>query len=239
MENIFITKDNIETILSLLKDHLDDDWLYRQWLRAGNTGELQDFLNWVKADAGGMDGNIGEIFYWSRPEPPGDSLFCDGSLISREEYKDLFEVIGTIYGGGDGETTFQLPDLQNQFIRGYDINQARNFASNQTDSMQNITGNFGGRPFNSANLNNGALSGANGVFSYHQQDFDTSLFNFVQTGQPQRRRDRIHFNASRQVRTSHETRPININLLPCIRYKSNSKDLEERLKIIETYLNIS
>lgn len=45
-------------------------------------------------------------------------LLCNGQAVSRTTYADLFGTIGTIYGAGDGSNTFNLPDLQNQFIRG-------------------------------------------------------------------------------------------------------------------------
>jgi len=44
-------------------------------------------------------------------------LICDGSAVSRTEYKDLFQAIGTAWGN-PGETTFSLPDLRGYFIRG-------------------------------------------------------------------------------------------------------------------------
>ena len=43
--------------------------------------------------------------------PPAGFSFCDGTAISRSLYSDLFSLIGTKYGAGDGETTFNLPDL--------------------------------------------------------------------------------------------------------------------------------
>jgi len=45
---------------------------------------------------------------------PEGYLICDGSEVSRTEYADLFAVIGTTYGEGDGSTTFNLPDLQSR-----------------------------------------------------------------------------------------------------------------------------
>jgi len=45
-------------------------------------------------------------------------LFCDGSTISRTTYSTLFAVIGTRHGGGDGNTTFNLPDYRGRFQRG-------------------------------------------------------------------------------------------------------------------------
>lgn len=41
---------------------------------------------------------------------PTNYLFADGAAVSRAEYAELFEVIGTTYGSGDGSTTFNLPD---------------------------------------------------------------------------------------------------------------------------------
>ena len=49
---------------------------------------------------------------------PDGWLVCDGSAISRTRYADLFAVIGTTYGSGDGNTTFNLPTA-NDFPCGY------------------------------------------------------------------------------------------------------------------------
>jgi len=45
-------------------------------------------------------------------------LLCDGARVSRLAYRDLFTAIGTAYGSGDGSTSFNLPDLRGQFLRG-------------------------------------------------------------------------------------------------------------------------
>ncbi|CAF0816163.1 unnamed protein product, partial [Adineta ricciae] len=45
-------------------------------------------------------------------------LFCNGSEVSRQIYRNLFSVIGTIYGSGDGVNTFNLPDLRARFPLG-------------------------------------------------------------------------------------------------------------------------
>ena len=50
--------------------------------------------------------------------PPG-WLICDGSAVSRILYDELFQVIGTTYGSGDGSTTFNLPDLRKKIPIGY------------------------------------------------------------------------------------------------------------------------
>jgi microcystin-dependent protein len=43
---------------------------------------------------------------------PAGWLILDGSLVSRSTYSNLFALIGTVYGAGDGSTTFALPDAR-------------------------------------------------------------------------------------------------------------------------------
>lgn len=54
---------------------------------------------------------------------PTNWLVCDGRAVSRTAYKDLFNVIGTSYGPGDGSTTFNLPDKRGRNSVGYDSTQ--------------------------------------------------------------------------------------------------------------------
>lgn len=55
-------------------------------------------------------------FYGSRP--PKNWLLCYGQEVSRTEYKELFDVIGTSSGSGNGSTTFNVPDLKGKVIYG-------------------------------------------------------------------------------------------------------------------------
>jgi microcystin-dependent protein len=50
---------------------------------------------------------------------PSGWLLCDGSAVSRTVYGLLFSAIGTIYGAGDGSTTFNVPDLRGRVAVGY------------------------------------------------------------------------------------------------------------------------
>ena len=63
---------------------------------------------------GGGGGGIpvgGEIIYYGTSEPAGDDWkFPNGQAISRTTYAELFDLIGTTHGAGDGSTTFNLPD---------------------------------------------------------------------------------------------------------------------------------
>ncbi|WP_196606765.1 tail fiber protein [Pectinatus frisingensis] len=51
---------------------------------------------------------------------PAGYLFCDGSAVSRTTYADLFVVLGTKFGTGDGSTTFNLPDRRKRVGVGLD-----------------------------------------------------------------------------------------------------------------------
>lgn len=52
---------------------------------------------------------------------PSGWLLCNGQAVGRNLYSRLFSRIGTTYGAGDGSTTFQLPELRGEFVRGLDI----------------------------------------------------------------------------------------------------------------------
>ena len=58
-----------------------------------------------------MDSYLGEIRTISFNYPPRDWAFCEGQMLSIAEYSALFAIISTTYGG-DGRTTFALPNLQ-------------------------------------------------------------------------------------------------------------------------------
>jgi len=83
---------------------------------------------------------IGSVSAFAMPTPPTGWLVCDGSAISRTEYADLFAAIGTLWGHGDEVTTFNLPDLRGEFVRGFDdgrgVDDGRAFASAQSDEFK-------------------------------------------------------------------------------------------------------
>ena len=61
----------------------------------------------------------GAIFAFPTATAPNGHLECDGSAVSRTTYVNLFALIGTTYGAGDGSTTFNLPDYRGEFLRGF------------------------------------------------------------------------------------------------------------------------
>lgn len=53
---------------------------------------------------------------------PVGYMLCNGTALSRTTYAELFNVIGTSFGAGDGSTTFNLPDLKGKVLTGLDEN---------------------------------------------------------------------------------------------------------------------
>ena len=86
---------------------------------------------------------VGTILAHASNTPPSGFLECNGSNISRSTYATLFSTISTTFGVGDGSSTFALPDLRGQFIRGWantgSTDASRVFGSTQTDQNKNHT----------------------------------------------------------------------------------------------------
>jgi len=61
---------------------------------------------------------IGAIQMFAATNAPSGWLLCNGSAVSRTTYSNLFSVIGTTYGTGDGSTTFNVPDMRQRFAFG-------------------------------------------------------------------------------------------------------------------------
>lgn len=60
----------------------------------------------------------GGVQAYAGSSSPTGWLICDGSAVSRTTYSDLFSVVSTTYGVGDGSTTFNLPDISGRVIAG-------------------------------------------------------------------------------------------------------------------------
>lgn len=68
----------------------------------------------------GSSFDVGMIAFFGANTVPDGWLKADGSAVSRTTYASLFSYIGTTFGAGDGSTTFNLPDVRGEFIRGFD-----------------------------------------------------------------------------------------------------------------------
>ena len=154
----------------------------------------------------------GAVMNFAQSTAPTGWLKANGQLISRATYASLFSAISTTYGAGDGSTTFKVPDLRGEFVRGWDdsrgVDTGRSLGSLQSWAIQNITGVLS----KVAETWNG-YGTASGVF--------TKQTGFSAGGTPDHtdssNAGQITFDASTQVQTSTETRPRNVALLYCIK----------------------
>ena len=75
----------------------------------------------------------GKVVAFARSSAPSGFLKCNGAAVSRTTYATLYAAIGTTFGSGDGSTTFNVPDLRGEFVRGWDdargIDSGRTFGS--------------------------------------------------------------------------------------------------------------
>lgn len=92
----------------------------------------------LKLIAGGTlwaDCPLGTINAFGGTTAPEGWLLCQGQAISRTEYADLFAVIGTNFGAGDGSTTFNLPDMREAAPVGAGTNATNTIATHNAVNL--------------------------------------------------------------------------------------------------------
>ena len=67
----------------------------------------------------------GSMIAYAGSAAPSGWLICDGSAVSRTTYATLFAAVNTVYGAGDGSTTFNLPDCTGRVIAGKESTATR------------------------------------------------------------------------------------------------------------------
>ena len=157
---------------------------------------------------------VGTIITSARATAPDGFLLCSGAAISRTAYADLFSAIGTAYGAGDGSSTFNIPDLRGEFIRGADngrgVDGGRALGSTQSDAIRNITGQFAGYGdrflINEFSGTFGHIGYASRRISVVGEDYNETSYNGA------------NFDASRVVPTANENRPRNVAVNFYIKY---------------------
>ena len=137
--------------------------------------------------------------------PPAGWLECDGAAINRTTYTDLFASIATTYGTGDGSTTFNLPDLRGEFLRGWDngrgVDSGRVFGSAQLDQFQ--------AHHHSLTYPNTGIIGV---------DNDVALTTNTTDSQRGEATDPIDDGVNGTPRAGSETRSRNVAMLFCIKF---------------------
>ena len=137
----------------------------------------------------------GSVVAFASNTAPSGFIKANGAAISRTTYADLFSVCGTTFGSGNGSTTFNVPDLRGEFLRGWDdartIDNARAFGSYQAGNVGSHTHNV---TIYRYSIDGGHFSPSRNYHSEYSQTATTD--NGTQTG---------------------ETRPRNVAMLYCIK----------------------
>lgn len=152
--------------------------------------------------SGGGSGSslTGEIKWFAFNTPPDGYLVCNGASVSRTTYADLFAVIGTTFGDGDGSTTFALPNLINKFAQG-----STTVGTAVEAGLPNITGTTGW-------LRNRTLM--TGAFTLGDNAYVFNNYNSITA-------ENTKFDASHSnsiYGNSSTVQPPALTLLPCIKY---------------------
>jgi microcystin-dependent protein len=115
------------------------------------------------ANLSGIEGiPTATIVPWSDSSIPSGFLECNGSAVSRSTYATLFGIIGTTYGAGNGSTTFNVPDLQDNVAVGK--SGTKNLGSTGGANTVTSSGNVGGSTAN-ATLSEAQLASHSHGFS--------------------------------------------------------------------------
>ena len=89
----------------------------------------------------------GTVAHFASSTAPSGWIKANGAAVSRSLYAALFNAIGTAYGVGDGSTTFNVPDLRGEFLRGLDdgrgVDTGRTIGTNQVQAGRAITSSSG------------------------------------------------------------------------------------------------
>ena len=154
---------------------------------------------------------IGSYIQFAGSQAPAGFLVCNGGEISRTTYAELFVVIGTTYGSGDGSTTFNLPNLTDRFLQGSSTS-----GTVKNAGLPNITGDAW----------NGNTSAGGAYFSFHSGPFSaetgsTASMLSVPLGTTSDPNAVLHFDASGSnsiYGNSTTVQPPALTCLICIKY---------------------
>ena len=159
------------------------------------------------AGGGGGSSQPGTVFYFGGTSAPQGSLPCNGAAVSRTTYAKLFAAIGTIWGAGDGSTTFNVPNLASRVMRSTDFS-AYPVGTLQVEGMPNIAGTFGTDSWGGGVYVSGAF-------------YDTGQRGFGDDNNGKSQSPRIGFSAQNSnglYGAAAGVQPYGALLLPCIVY---------------------
>ncbi len=85
---------------------------------------------------------VGDIKASAQSANHGNWLLCNGQEVERTSYPELYDLIGTKFGAGNGVTTFNVPDYRGKFLRGLGGNSASNIQTTQAESLPSVPNHY-------------------------------------------------------------------------------------------------
>lgn len=111
-----------------------------------------------------MEAYLGSILLFAGSQAPSDWAFCQGQQLQISQYQALFAVLGARYGG-NGSTTFNLPDLRGAVPIQQGQYQATTYTLGQKGGNQTIALTANQMPAHTHTINGGSTTPINGTFT--------------------------------------------------------------------------
>jgi len=137
-----------------------------------------DAVNAVKVSGNNIS-PVGQIIEFGGSSIPDGFLPCDGKQYSRTTYSDLFTVIGTIHGEGDGSTTFNVPDRRWVTPRGYGVDISVTGTGSAVTNNATFTDHEFNRTGVKCRLSSGTLTGLSVDTDYYVIYIDNDTLAFA------------------------------------------------------------
>ena len=158
---------------------------------------------------------VGAVAYFAANSVPTGWVKANGAALSRTTYAALFAAIGTTYGAGDGTTTFKVPDLRGEFVRGFDdargVDSGRVFGSAQDSANLSHTHSTDSQ---GAHTHSVPTAWSSSSYNRHASD-DSGSGNTHTTGTSGSAGAHTH---TALASGGTEARPRNIAMLACIKF---------------------
>lgn len=192
-------------------------------INAVDDGDIPGFVTDLISSIRAFSPPPGTVIHVAMNTAPTGFLKANGAAISRTTYSSLYSAIGTTFGSGDGSTTFNVPDLRGEFLRGWDdsrgIDSGRVFGTSQGHSMQRFI-------IDAIVRSTGLFIGYTSSYSFTASPGNSrgitapSTSGEVATEEITARAAAEDWTtpANTTVSFAQETRPRNISLLACIKY---------------------
>lgn len=160
------------------------------WIKQMNQADFDTFQNSF----------IGAVQSFAMSSVPSGWLSCNGAAVSRVTYQNLFNKIGETYGAGDGVSTFNVPDMRGEFVRGWDdgrgVDSGRLLGSAQDHQLQDHEHSTNSSPRQE-------VTNQDGIGTIPGAGAGGTSTGGIESG---------------EGNSGNETRPRNIALMYCIKY---------------------